>query len=56
MVDNLIEALSRTLRFSDNEEVASVFSEVTYEMVSELIQTFTEDSKIDLLVSKHRVR
>lgn len=55
MVDSILEALSRTFRFSDTE-VASVFSEVTPEMVSELIQTFEEDSKRNFLVSAHQKR
>lgn len=55
MVNNVIRALSKTLSFSD-KEVASVFSEVSPETASELIQTFEEDPKRYHLVSAHRKR
>lgn len=55
MVNTVIEALSKTVRFSD-KEVASVFSKVSPETASELIQTFEEESKRDLPISAHRKR
>lgn len=44
MANNIIEAVNKTLESSD-KEVASVFSEVSPETASELIQTFEENSR-----------
>lgn len=55
MINNIIEALSKTVRSSD-KEVASVFSEVRPETASELIQTFEEDSNRNLPISLYRMR